>query len=73
MTWNHNYLRFMARYTGERRPAHQRQEAEESPRAYPLDKSGQEEAKRPRRHRAVRKIGKVAGAVVEVILEVLPF
>jgi hypothetical protein len=68
-----DYTRPMARYSGERRPAPQRQEAEESPRAYPLNESGHEEAKRPRRRGGVRTIGKAAGVVVKVILEVLPF
>jgi hypothetical protein len=50
----------------------QDQEAEQPPREYPPDESGQEKAKRPRRLDGVRTVGEFAGRVMRAILDGLP-
>ena len=73
MTWSRNYHRFMAPQPNQRQAAPQYQEAEQPPPEYPLDESGQEKAKRPRRFDRVRTVGEFAGHVVGAILDGLPF
>jgi hypothetical protein len=63
----------MAPEPNQRQAAPQYQEAEQPPPEYPLDESGQQEAKPPRRRGVFRKVGKVAGGVLEAIVEAAPF
>jgi hypothetical protein len=76
VTWSRTYHRFMAPQPNQRQGRiflpRIRREAEEPLPRYPVDESGQEEAKRPRRLGG-RKIGRAVGTVLEAILQVLPW
>jgi hypothetical protein len=71
VTWSRNYHRFIAPQPNQWE-ALQDQEAEQPPREYPPDESGQEKAKRPRRLDGVRTVGEFAGRVMRAILDGLP-